>query len=104
MSGQAFDEAAEEWLIWSVFERSGYRFASRKRDQTKAGAFSSEVGSGSRQENATQTKAGAFSSEVGSGSREENATKQKDTSMIRFNRIGPCSERPQEHLETGARA
>ncbi|WP_194459317.1 hypothetical protein [Bradyrhizobium sp. CCBAU 53421] len=66
MSGQTFDEAAEEWLIWSVFKRSGYRFASRKRGQTKAGAFSSEVATGSR---------------------EENATKQKDTSMIRFNRI-----------------
>ncbi|MGY2921782.1 MULTISPECIES: hypothetical protein [Bradyrhizobium] len=60
MSGQAFDEAAEEWLIWSVFERSGYRFASRKRDQTKAGAFSSEVGSGSRQENATKQKLERF--------------------------------------------
>jgi hypothetical protein len=34
-------------------------------------AFSSEVGTGSREENAS--KAEAFSSEVGTGSREENA-------------------------------
>jgi hypothetical protein len=38
-------------------------------------AFSSEVGPGSRQENAS--KRIAFSSEVGSGSRQENASKQK---------------------------
>ncbi|MGY3586524.1 hypothetical protein ACVIGB_004415 [Bradyrhizobium sp. USDA 4341] len=30
---------------------------------------------------------GAFSSEVETGSRQENATKQKVKSMIRFNRI-----------------
>ncbi|MCC8950670.1 hypothetical protein H8A97_37815 [Bradyrhizobium sp. Arg62] len=33
MSGQAFDEAAEEWLIWSVFERSGT--GSRQESATK---------------------------------------------------------------------
>jgi hypothetical protein len=36
-------------------------------------AFSSEVGAGSREENAS--KSIAFSSEVGAGSREENASK-----------------------------
>jgi hypothetical protein len=37
-------------------------------------AFSSEVGTGSREENASEQ--GAFSSEVGTGSREENASEQ----------------------------
>jgi len=40
-------------------------------------AFSSEVGTGPREENASKQKARAFSSEVGTGSREENASKQK---------------------------
>jgi hypothetical protein len=43
-----------------------------------ARAFSSEVGIGSREENATTQTDEAFSSEVGTGSREENATTQKD--------------------------
>ncbi|MGF6312480.1 hypothetical protein ABIB82_007788 [Bradyrhizobium sp. i1.8.4] len=66
MSGQAFDEADEEWLIWSVFKRSGHRFAERKRDQTKAGAFSSEVDTGSRKENATKQKDSSMTGSIGS--------------------------------------
>jgi hypothetical protein len=42
-------------------------------------AFSSEVGTGSREENATRIKRGAFSSEVGTGSREENAKKERES-------------------------
>ena len=40
-------------------------------------AFSSEVGSGSREENASKEMTKAFSSEVGPGSREENALKNE---------------------------
>jgi hypothetical protein len=40
-------------------------------------AFSSEVATGSREENASKQKTRAFSSEVATGSREENASKQK---------------------------
>jgi hypothetical protein len=38
---------------WSVFKRSGDRFASRKRVNQESRAFSSEVETGSRQENAS---------------------------------------------------
>jgi superfamily I DNA and/or RNA helicase len=40
-------------------------------------AFSSEVDTGSREENASKQKMRAFSSEVDTGSREENASDQK---------------------------
>jgi hypothetical protein len=39
-------------------------------------AFSSEVGTGSREENASEQNPIAFSSEVAAGSREENASEQ----------------------------
>jgi uncharacterized membrane protein YbhN (UPF0104 family) len=48
----------------------------------RARAFSSEVDSGSREENASRQKATAFSSEVGAGSREENASRQKSWSPV----------------------
>jgi len=54
----------------SHFERKCYR------GLTTDVAFSSEVASGSREENASDRKA-AFSSEVASGSREENASDKK---------------------------
>ena len=48
---------------------------SREENAMKQRAFSSEVGTGSREENAMKQR--AFSSEVGTGSREENAMKQR---------------------------
>jgi hypothetical protein len=48
----------------------------------RAKAFSSEVDSPSREENASRQKATAFSSEVGTGSREENASRQKSWSPV----------------------
>jgi DNA transformation protein len=54
------------------------RWATRAyRAACAAKAFSSEVGTGSRQENASRRKAKAFSSEVDTGSRQENASRRK---------------------------
>jgi hypothetical protein len=56
---------------------SGDDPARRGRDAGVSKAFSSEVGTASRQENATTRKPFAFSSEVGTASRQENATTRK---------------------------
>lgn len=56
----------------------GWRSLRRWRSR----AFSHDVDSGPREENASRQKAKAFSSEVGTASYEENATKQKGWSAV----------------------
>jgi hypothetical protein len=58
-----------------------------------ARAFSSEVDTGSREENAIKQRSRAFSSEVDTGSREENAIKQRSRDVFRCHGIGKCSSR-----------
>src|SRR6266478_3729195 len=111
--------------LHGVFERSGYRFACRKRVKTKE-PFSSEVDTGSREENASKQKSRfrakwvpvrvkktrqnkravfersgyrfacrkrvktkePFSSEVGTGSRVENASKPKNRFRAKWVKSG----------------
>jgi hypothetical protein len=63
----------------------------------KMRAFSSEVDTGSCEENASKQKIGAFSSEVDTGSREENASKQKIRASVLIQsepRLSPSGQRP----------
>jgi hypothetical protein len=57
------------------FSRSGHLLCAIRCHGVISRAFSSEVDTGSREENAIQQRSRAFSSEVDTGSREENAIK-----------------------------
>ena len=66
--------------------------ARSRRDSAGSGrAFSSEVDTGSREENASRQIGEQFSSEVDTGSREENASKQIDGACPRFEETRKCS-------------
>jgi len=81
--------------LTAIVERSARGVMPNDLRPTDPRAFSREVDTGSREENASRQRDRAFSREVGTGSREENASKQRDRASPRFGAARKCSSRAQ---------